>query len=125
MGGLVDDGRALCTILHMKARVRGACSERSDTMYRAFIFCQLRMAWLCISCVLCGAQIPSIQQGLSYYLHYHDGHSYCAVPWPGLFNHQVITFPGHLVKISSGIKWFQVRGSSSIYVMQATWMRSE
>lgn len=37
MVGDVNDGRALCTILHMMARVRGACSERSDTMYRAFI----------------------------------------------------------------------------------------
>ena len=32
-----DDGRTLCTILHIQARVRGACSERSDTMYKAFI----------------------------------------------------------------------------------------
>lgn len=62
---------ALCTILHFMGRIKGACSERSDTYHvQGVYFCLLRLeAWLCISSEW-EAEISAIQQGLSYYLRY-------------------------------------------------------
>lgn len=51
--GLEDDGRTLCTILHMMARVRGSMQRAERYHVQGVHFCQLRReAWLCISCVL-------------------------------------------------------------------------
>ena len=88
---------ALCNILHFMARIRGACSERSDTYHvHGVYFCLLRLeAWLCIPSVW-EAEISAIQQGLSYYLH----HPVVALwPWPDFSTHEVIIFPVNLVKI--------------------------
>lgn len=86
MAGHWADG-ALYNILHLMARIRGACSERSDTYHvQGVDFCLLRLAaWLCISS-LGEAEISAIQQGLSYYL----DQVVALCPWSDLFIRNVL-----------------------------------
>ena len=61
---------ALCTILHLMARIRGACSERSDTYYvQGVHFLPAEIRGMAMDFIRVEAEISAIQQGLSYYLH--------------------------------------------------------